>query len=140
MGYNKCRNYLSPKQIGYIHSRYSNAVELIRTTKNNFLNNEKDVFIYDDTIWNKSILISGDIIIKKGATLHLKNIISVADGSCIYMEKNTKLIVDGGIIRNINNNWNGLVFCKSVYKPHKKPFFKKNLGELELKNNGEIIW
>ncbi len=138
MGYNLCRNYLSPKQIGFIHSQYSNVSALTRTTKNNIINNNEDIYISEDKKWEKSILISGDIIIKKGVTLEIKEIISMADDSYIYLEKKSNLIVDGGEIRNINNNWNGIVFCKNVFKPNKKPLFKKNMGKIILKNEGEI--
>ncbi len=139
MGYNLCRNYLSPKQIGYIHSKYSNVIELTKTTKNNLLDNEKDIYIHYDEKWNKSTLTSGDIIIKKGVTLEITEVISLADESRIYLEKKATLIINGGLVRNINNNWSGFVFCKNALKPLRKPFLKKNLGEVILKNNGNII-
>ncbi|MDG2343951.1 MAG: hypothetical protein P8L23_05180 [Flavobacteriales bacterium] len=140
MGYNLCRNYLSPKQIGFIHSRYSNVIELTKTTKNNVLDNKKDIYVSDDEQWVKSTLISGDIIIRKGVTLEINDIISLADESRIYLEKNAVLKVNGGLIRNINSRWNGLVFCKSALKPLRKPIFKKNTGEVILENDGKIIY
>jgi hypothetical protein len=139
MGYNLCRNYLSPKQIGFIHRKYSNVIELTKTTKNNCLDNNKDIYINKNETWEKSTLISGDIVIEQGITLEIKNIISMADESYIYLEKKAKLIVDGGLVRNINNDWNGLVFCKNALKPLRKPFLKRNYGEVICKNNGEVI-
>jgi len=139
MGYNLCRNYLSPKQIAFIHSRYSTNITLTKTSKNNILDNNKDIYINSNSIWEKSTLISGDIVIKKGITLQIKNTISMANETYIYLEKKAKLIVDGGLVRNIDNDWNGMVYCKSALKPSRKPLFKRNFGIVIFENDGKII-
>ena len=41
MGYNLCRNYLSPLQIAYIHYRYSTVKELCNTTENSSVCSKK---------------------------------------------------------------------------------------------------
>ena len=75
MGYNKCRNYLSPKQIGFIHQNYSNDESLIQTTANGEYDPTKSIKIKLNTTWNKAILISGDLIIKPRKTLVVKNLV-----------------------------------------------------------------
>ena len=139
MGYNLCRNYLSPKQIGYIHYRYSNDINLINLTSNGDYNKNKTIEIWDDTTWNKSILISGDIIIRAYNTLTVKSMLSMAENSSIYIEKQAKLIIDGTVITNNHNKlWNGIVFCKSYERRYKKTCRKYNPGTLEILNNGKI--
>ena len=139
MGYNLCRNYLSPKQIGYIHHRYSTDANLIKLTSNGMYDESKTIEIWDDTTWNKAILISGDIIIRAYNTLIVKSMLSMAENSSIYIEKQAKLIVDGTIITNNHNKlWNGIVFCKSYERRHKKTCRKYKPGTLDLVNNGKV--
>ena len=65
MGYNLCRNYLSPLQIAYVHYRYSNIDELTKTTKN-IDNSSEKIKVKKNTVWDKSFISSGSIIVKKG--------------------------------------------------------------------------
>lgn len=139
MGYNLCRNYLSPMQIGYIHHKYSTDINLIKLTSNGKYDATKTIEVWDDTTWNKAILISGDIIIRAYNTLTVKSMLSMAENSSIYIEKDAKLIVDGTVITNNHNKlWNGIVFCKSFERKHKKTCRKYKLGTLDLINNGRI--
>ena len=69
----------------------------------------------------------------------LKYMLSMAENSSIYIEKDAKLIVDGTVITNNHNKlWNGIVFCKSYERKHKKTCRKYNVGTLDLINNGRI--
>ena len=68
MGYNLCRNYLSPMQIGHIHQRYSTINELSLTT-NNLMSNSYEIIIKKNTNWGKNILSKGTIIVKKNKRL-----------------------------------------------------------------------
>ena len=137
MGYNKCRNYLSPKQIGFIHQQYSNDTSIIKTTANGEYDPSKNIKIWTKTTWNKSIVVSGDIIIKSGRTLVIKNMISMAKGANIYLSKKSKLIIDGGLITNNHGEkWGKVVICKSYSKKNRKPCRKVNYGELIFKNQG----
>ncbi len=137
MGYNKCRNYLSPKQIGFIHQQYSNDTAIIRTTANGEYNSSNNIKIRLKTTWEKSILVSGDIIIKPGRKLIVKNMVSMAEGANIYLSKKAKLIIDGGLITNNHGGkWGGVIICKSYSKRTKKPFRKANYGEIIFKNEG----
>lgn len=139
MGYNKCRNYLSPKQIGFIHKNYSTDTTLIKTTANGEYNANKNIKIWTNKTWNRAILISGDIIIKPGRTLTIKNMLSMAKGANIYLSKNAKLIIDGGLITNNHGEkWGNIIICKSYNKKERKPCRKKNYGKTVFLNNGAI--
>lgn len=139
MGYNLCRNYLSPLQIGYIHYRYSNIDELAKTTKN-IDNYNENVKVKKNTVWERSFIASGDIIVKKGSSLVIHNKIIMPKGSKIVLERNSELIVDGGVIKNIDGNWKGIINCRTYSKIHKKPYLKKNRGKIQLLNGGEIVY
>lgn len=135
MGYNQCRNYLSPKQVGYVHQLYSERPERIRITTANEYNAKNTFIIWNDTTWNKSLLVTGDIVVKKRQVLTINNNIHLSEGSTIYLEKKSKLILNGVTISNqFNTNWKGIVFCKSVFKPLKKVKKNKNKGKVVNKN------
>ncbi len=140
MGYNHCRNYLSPKQIGYIHQRYTTDTNLIKLTANGEYDNAKSVSIWKDEVWKKAMVVSGDIIVRAGSTLTILKMVSMAQNSKIYLERNSKLIVDGAVITNNHDkNWGGVVLCKSYLRKNKKPCRKINYGEIELLNGAKII-
>ena len=139
MGYNLCRNYLSPLQIAYIHYRYSTVNELCNTTENSNVCSKK-INIRKNTQWDKSFISCGDIIVKKNKQLVITKKVTMPAGACIILEKKAKLIVDGGKILSTKNNWEGIVKCKSVYARKKTPKLKRNIPTVEMKNNGEIIY
>ena len=139
MGYNLCRNYLSPKQIGYIHKRFSSNPSLIRITANGEYDAEKNIFISKNETWEKAMLVSGDIIVRSGRTLIVNNNVSMAENSKIYLEKKSKLIIDGAeITNNHGKKWGGIVICKSYLRKNKKPWWKKNYGLIEIINEGAL--
>ena len=139
MGYNTCRNYLSPLQVAYIHYRYLNIESLYGCIKQNH-NPDQPIYIKKNTSWGKSILSEGDIIVKKNRTLTIMNNLIVAENSSIYLEKRSKIIVNGGKILSPNNNWKGIIECKSEFKKNKKPIFKKNMPSIKIINNGEVVY
>ncbi len=139
MGYNTCRNYLSPLQIAHVHYRYSNINSLANTIKT-ISNKKQDVYIYNPTSWNKSIICNGNIIVKKKQTLTITEKIIIPENGYILLEKKAKIIVNGGKILNLQNKWGGIIKCKSEYSRHKLPKKDKNKPVVELLNNGEIIY
>ena len=139
MGYNLCRNYLSPLQIGYIHYKYSNVAELAQTTKN-IEHKTKKIKIKKNTSWEKSIISTGDIIVKRNSALTIKGKLIMPKGARIILEKRSKLIVDGGLISSIKDKWGGIIYCRTYPNIHKKPLFKKNKAQLIEENNGEILY
>ena len=138
MGYNTCRNYLSPLQIAHIHYRYSNVDQLINTVKIHS-NNQDHIYINNDTSWHKSIIIDRNIVIKKKQTLTIKKKICMAPNTMIILEKKSKLIIDDGIIKCCNGSWEGVRKCKSQFNLYKIPKKEKNIAIIELINNGKLV-
>ena len=139
MGYNTCRNYLSPLQIAHIHYRYSNINSLAKTIKTTS-NQKQDVYINKPTSWQKSIVSSGNIIVKKNQTLTINKKIIIPENGYILLEKKARLIVDGGQILTLHKKWEGIIKCKSQFNRKKLPKKDKNIPEVILLNDGEIVY
>jgi hypothetical protein len=140
MGYNKCRRYLSPLQVGHLHKRYTTDTILIKTTTANEYDTSYNVEVWNDTYWNKAMLIKGDIVVRKGVVLTIHNNVSVASGVVIYIEKKAKLIIDGSQVANyFGDKWGGVVICKSYERKMKSAKKKEKKGELILKNGGKLL-
>lgn len=140
MGYNQCRNYLSPKQIGYIHYLYTTNNSRIRITTANEFNPNNTIEIHSDTIWNKSILITGDLIIKKGKTLRINANVHLSKGSTIYLEKKSKLIISNAKLYNcFDSKWLGIISCKKQNKPYKQVKNATKRGKVILEDKAQIL-
>ena len=137
MGYNKCRRYLSPLQIGYIHYRYANNKELYNSISQGKFN-KTNIYIRENTVWDKSIYLQKNIVVKKKKTLTLKGKLIMSNNTTIILEKKSKLIVNGGKILIGQDNWNGIINCKSEFNKKKIPLKSKNKAEILILNNGEI--
>ena len=135
MGYNLCRNYLSPYQIAYIHYRYASNNEIYKTLHNS-LSNQLVSLVKENTIWGKNVLASGTIIIKKNQSLTIKKELIIPNNGVIIMEKNSALIVDNGKIYCPGKNWQGIIKKSSCMKL----FSRKKSSEIILKNNGVIVY
>lgn len=133
MGYNICRNYLSPKQIGFVHQQYSQKESLIRLTNANKKLDTAVIRIWDDTHWKKAMIVREDIVVKRGRTLTISEPLHMAAGTTIYVEANAKLVVRGrGKIYNcFGSQWNGAILCKSYLRKNKMPCKKKNYGMID---------
>lgn len=140
MGYNTCRNYLSPLQIGYVHKRYTEDSIYIKTTLANEYDTTYSIDIWDHTTWNKAMVIRGDIIIRKRQSLTINGNVHLANGSTIYLEKRAKLIVNGVKVTNyFNDYWNLSIIKRFGQRKHKPPRKKKNQGVVELNNNAQLV-
>lgn len=139
MGYNKCRRYLSPKQIAYIHKNYLTRSELIKTTTLCEYQNNELMDINFNTEWNKAQAVNKDIVIRKRKKLIVNCQLSLAAGVTIYIEDRAKLIVNGTSITNLcNDKWNGIVYCKK-FEPGNKPLkTSKKRGKVEFINGGRL--
>ena len=136
MGYNLCRNYLSPYQIAYIHYRYANNNEIYKTLHNS-LSNQLISLVKESAIWEKNVIASGTIIIKKNQSLTIKNNLIIPNNGVIIMEKNSVLIVDNGKIYSPGKNWQGIIKKNSSFM---KFFSRRKPSKIILKNNGVIIY
>ena len=139
MGYNLCRNYLSPMQIGYVHYRYSTINELSLTT-NNLISNNSKIVIKKNTHWHKNILSKGTVIIKKNKTLTVSKNFLVPKNGVIVLEKNSKIIVDGGRIYSPSKDWKGIMRKEGKAKTKNWHCRKKISGQIILLNNGKISY
>ena len=139
MGYNLCRNYLSPMQIGHIHYRYSTINELSLTT-NNLMSNSSKIVIKKNTNWDKNILSKGTVIVKKNKTLTVSKNLLMPKNGVVILEKNSKIIVDGGRKYSPSKNWNGIIRKKGKAKNKKWHCRKKVNSQIILLNNGEISY
>ena len=139
MGYNLCRNYLSPMQIGHIHYRYSTINELSLTT-NNLMSNSSKIVIKKNTNWDKNILSKGTVIVKKNKTLTVSKNLLMPKNGVVILEKNSKIIVDGGRIYSPSKNWSGII--RKEGKAQKKSWQcgKKINSQIILLNNGKISY
>lgn len=139
MGYNKCRTYLSPLQVGYVHYLHTTSPDRIRITNSNEYDANKTVVIYNDTVWDKAMVIRGDIIVKRNTTLTLNNQIHLASGSKIYLEKRAKIILkDGDITNFFNTPWQGVVLVTDYNFRKKAPKKEKNRGKIIFEGKGKL--
>ena len=72
-------------------------------------------------------------MIKKNQILTVKKDLIIPENGIIYLEKNSKIIVDGGKIYSPTKNWNGIEKVNFKKRTHPQT-------EIELLNNGEIIY
>tara|TARA_B100000768_G_scaffold42469_1_gene41326 strand:+ start:3319 stop:4662 length:1344 start_codon:yes stop_codon:yes gene_type:complete len=139
MGYNLCRNYLSPMQIGHVHYRYSTINELSLTT-NNLISNNSKIVIKKNTHWHKNILSKGTVIIKKNKILTVSKNFLVPKNGVIVLEKNSKIIVDGGRIYSPSKDWKGIIRNEGKAKTKNWHCRKKISDQIILLNNGKISY
>ncbi|MEO1260679.1 MAG: hypothetical protein AAFZ15_17915 [Bacteroidota bacterium] len=92
--------------------------------------------IENNESWNFRIVRS-DITVKKGKTLTLKGEVRLATGKKFFLEKNSKLILDGANIDALcGGTWGGFELVK---KPNFiQRFFGAKPGQLEIINNGSV--
>ena len=139
MGYNLCRNYLSPMQIGHIHYRYSTINELSLTT-NNLMSNSSKIIIKKNTNWDKNILSKGTVIVKKNKKLTVSKDLLMPKNGVVILEKNSKIIVDGGRIYSPSKNWNGIIRKEGKAQNKSWQCGKKINSQIILLNNGKISY
>ncbi len=136
MGYNLCRRYLSPKQMGHIHKEYATNYNKIKTRVECDYNSAASVSIQGKQTWNRARVVGGDLIIKKGAVLTVNCMLSMPKEGKIIIHKKGKLIVDGGTItNNCNEEWEGVEYIKCGKQ---RKVDVQNTPAIELKNGGNI--
>ncbi|MDG2331427.1 MAG: hypothetical protein P8M05_07535 [Flavobacteriales bacterium] len=138
MGYNGCRNYLSPLQIGSMYKNYSTKEKRIRITTACDYDPDQTSFITSSQKWNRERAIQGDLIIKKKQTLEINQSLYLAYGASIYLEKKSKLIINNCIVSNAcGSEWKGTVLCRKFKRKRiKSPRFNK--GTIEFIAEGRF--
>ncbi len=90
--------------------------------------------ILADEVWDVSMKMYQNIVIRSGATLTIKTVIQMPPKGKIIVEKGATLIIDGGVITYENyeqKNWKGIKVKKS-----KK---SSDNGVLLLQNGGKVL-
>lgn len=88
-------------------------------------------------IWDISMKLYQNIVVKTGATLTIKTEIQMVPQAKIIVEKGAALIVDGGVITNeryYNKKWKGI----KCHQAGKKSTMQS--GRVELLNDGKILY
>lgn len=123
-------NYLSPLQIARVHrnsfigqtSRFMYPVE----------SPDKHPWVIDSTqVWDFSIRLFQNLIIKENQTLTIKCLLQMPLNSKIILEEGARLIIDGGIIDayHENSTWKGIQLINS------SDHFSQ---AVEIINNGQL--
>jgi hypothetical protein len=83
----------------------------IRTLQQCFYSKERSIEVNRNMAWNRALVCGGDIIVKKGKSLTIKNMVSMPEGGHIILEDGASLIIDGGTItNNCGSTWGGFLF------------------------------
>ncbi|MBW7868066.1 MAG: hypothetical protein H3C31_07070, partial [Brumimicrobium sp.] len=140
MGYNRCRNYLSPLQIADIR-RIVNSNPIIRNTiiETRASTNNDVIITSPNTVWEKHEIIGSNLIIEDGASLTIKCKVHFSPDAKVIIKQGGKLIIDGGTLTNeYNSYWQGIevwgTSTKNQY-PQGSPTYQ---GILIVKNGGTI--
>jgi hypothetical protein len=139
MGYNGCRHYLSPLQIGHIYRNYTSLEKRIMITTACNYDPELTITVRGKEVWDRSRALQGDIVVKKKATLEINRNQFLAAGATIFIEKKAKVILNNAFISNgCQNEWNGIVFCKK-YKGKNTVSARKKRGSIQLNGTSKLI-
>jgi hypothetical protein len=135
MGYNKCRSYLSPMQMGaircYALSDYSYTQYLVCD-----YDPENSVAVSSDETWNTAKMITGNLTISNNSTLTIKCSLVMADNSTITVKKGSTLIIDkGAILTGADDNfWSGTLNVKGG-----ATLTVNSSAQLRMNGNGKIL-
>lgn len=140
LGYNTCRNYLSPLQIAYIRKQLNSSPIIMQKVLENQESTDNDVIITGSNVtWEKHEIIGSDLIIEPNAKLTIKCRVHFSPDAKIIIKPGGKLILDGGVLTNIYGNlWRGIeVWGTSTQHqyPESNPTYQ---GKLEIINGGTI--
>ncbi|MFN3917388.1 MAG: hypothetical protein ACK4K0_06570 [Flavobacteriales bacterium] len=138
MGYNLCRRYLSPKQVGHIHRAYNTEPAKIKCRTECLYDASATTYVSGRKTWERGYVMPGDLVLKRGATLAVNCLLSMPEGSTIYLEKKSKLIVNGTIMNACGGNWNGVKTLNKHGKVKQKPVKPHQHGLLVVNPSGKI--
>lgn len=139
LGYNWCRDYLSPKQIGFIYKEYNTNPIKIKTSTDCTYEPKKPMIVKRNNTIDRNFVYGGDLIIKKKKILEISGKYSLPKGAHIYIEKKAKLIINGGLIHNAcGDEWDGIIYIKKYKKKKSKLKLTKGAEQLIIKNGGQI--
>lgn len=136
MGYNTCRNYFSPHQIGTMRQSISSDYGgLLQRSVNCTENEHITLNITNDLTWVNSIATRGDLVVKNNSTLTVKCRVNLPPNAKIVVEPGSKLILDGGVLTNqCGYFWAGIDVQGNKNQPQTSIY----QGVIEMKNNAKI--
>jgi hypothetical protein len=136
MGYNICRNYLSPMQVAFVHRSFNTKPDYIHLTRNKHYNASRVMYLDSSLTLSRNLVINGDIVIKRGRTFTINSIVYITEKTRIIIEDKAQLIVDGGSISVLERKTNAnVIYCRR-YGSSKK---SKKKGTIKAINNGKIV-
>jgi|GEM_PF-2265819 len=108
MGYNQCRNYMSPMQMGHYHM-WANSGITTKFTTLSVYNASNSITVNTNQIWTTSKALSGNLTIASGFTLTIQCYVYMSPTAKIIVERGATLIVDGGRITSATQQlWYGI--------------------------------
>ncbi len=125
LGYNQCRMYLSPLQIGRWRK---NGIfgDRARYTQYCTYDKSKTIIIDKNETWAEPKAVRGDIVVKKGSTFVVKCNLFMASGAKIIIEEGAKMRLQAATIKSNCSSWGGI----EVWGKNKKPKVIKTETEL----------
>lgn len=137
MGGNMANCYISPKQAGQMHRT------LAVTSARRFVEKVKSdipLVIDSDETWDFDIRLYRDIIIEPGSQLTISCKVNMPYDGKIIVKQNAKLIVNGGIITTMDDEfWAGIeVWGNSDQHQYEYSSGNRYQGMVTLKNNATI--
>lgn len=109
MGYNICRSYLSPKQMGYIHYVNISKDHKRKFIRSDFDPNEPEIIINNNAIWSSSKVVNSNIIIEQNQELTIKCNVYLSPHAKIIVKPSGHLIIDGGTLTSLSTQpWQGI--------------------------------
>ena len=135
LGYNQCRMYLSPLQIGRWR-REGTFGDRVRYTNFCTYDKKNTIIISKNETWTQQKAITGDVIVKAGACLVIKCSVHMAVGTKIIVEEGAKLLLEKATINSLcGSPWLGV----EVWGNNKKPkIVDLNTGLCEFQGIVEV--
>lgn len=142
MGYNSCRKYLSPMQMGRIH--YGS---ITNPTRRMYVKCTPDAFnptmvISQSAVWESSKIINSNIEIQPGVTLDVRCTLYMSPHAKVIIKQGARLIIDGGVLTSHSGGchdfWSGIEAWGTTSQhqyPSNNPTYQ---GLLVLKNGARI--
>lgn len=135
MGYNICRNYLSPMQMGSVHRMFQTREDHIRLTTAHTYDSKKIYRVKRNRELDKNMVINGNLLVQKNAVFKIKRELFIHAQTRIILEEGAVIEVDGGRLTVLDKGTNtNIIYCKK-YGSKKMP---KKKGEIKTTNHGKI--
>lgn len=142
MGYNSCRKYLSPMQMGRIH--YGS---ITNPTRRMYVKCTPDAFnptmvISQSAVWESSKIINSNIELQPGVTLDVRCTLYMSPHVKVIVKQGARLIIDGGVLTSHSGGchdfWQGIEAWGTTNQ-HQYPANQPTYQGLVVLKNGAVI-